>query len=163
MIFSLCVIAVFVVASIYFYFKAEGLHRQLVGLRKDLNNAKKESKVLVEAITLIARKNEESLKARVKEAQESGASDELVDMFYPFTNNYAAIFCETWKGKGQMHKAAQKCFESYQKGSYRKFTGYIGTLDAHVKRAWASNNLVGLMTFSEAIIFHLESKLDQAS
>lgn len=163
MIVLLCIAGIFIAASIYYYFKAEGLHQQLLAVRKELKNTKKESKALVDAFAVMARKSEDTLKHRVKLASDAGASHEVIDLFSPFVNNYATIFSATIKGNGEMHKVTQKCFETYHKGSFRKFTGYIGTLDTHIKRAWGNNNLTGLITFSEAIVFHIESTLEKAS
>lgn len=163
MIVLLCVAGIFVAASIYFYFKAEGLHQQLLATRKELTNTKKEAKVLVDSFALIARKSEETLKQRIKFAHESGANTEVMEVFTPFVNNYGTIFAATIKGNGEMHKATQRCYETYHKGSFRKFTGYIGTLESNIKRAWSSNNLTGLITFSEAVMFHIESTLEKAS
>ncbi|GHF88962.1 hypothetical protein [Thalassotalea marina] len=163
MIVILCIAGIFIAASIYFYFKAEGLHQQLLTTRKELKNNKKESKILVESFAIIARKSEESLKHRLKVAKDAGASSEVIEVFGPFVNNYSSIFAASVKGNGEMHKVTQKCYETYQKGSFRRFTGYVGTLDSHIKRAWSTNSLSGLIAFSEAMVFHIESTLEKAS
>ncbi len=157
MIFLLIIIGIFIAASIYYYFKAEGLNQQLVGIRRELFETRKESQTLLEASTLIAQKSEEMLKQRFTMIQNRLGEDKSVDIYAPLINNYAKIFLETMRGKGQMHKVTQKCYEGFQVGSYRRFTGFVGSLDTPIKRAWGQNNLSGLITFIELIATHYEA------
>ncbi len=155
--FLLAVLAVFIGVSIYFYFRAEALQQQLVAAKRDATNAKKESKILFESVAVIARKNEEIVKNRAKLLQENEHAEKFLEVLHPFINNYSVIYTEAIRGKGQLHKITQKCFESYQKGSYRKFTGIIGAMKPHINRAWSGNNIGALVTFTEAIFYDMEN------
>ena len=158
MIFSFSLIALFVGVSIYYYFRAENLHRQVVLLKKDVNKMKKESKNLVDAFALVAKKNEDFSKFRFKEYHERYRDQEMVDLLFPLFNNYATIFRESIRGNGNTQKIAKKCCESYKKGSYQALTLFIAKQDVHIKRAWSNNNINGFMSFIEAMIFELEKK-----
>lgn len=159
MMFLLAILAIFIAVSIYFYFKAEGLQQQLISLKREAKNAKKESKTLIESLAIIARKSEEVVKNRARQLQEHNtkSNEDFLELLHPFVNNYAVIYTETLREKGQLHKITKKCFESYQNGSYRKFTGQIGTLPPHINRAWSGNNIAALITFTEAIFYYLEN------
>lgn len=157
MIFLLIIIGIFIAASIYYYFKSEGLNQQLVGLKRELFETRKESQALLEASALMAQKSEEMLKQRFTMIQNRLGENSSVDVYAPLVNNYAKIFLETMRGKGKMHKVTQKCYEGFQVGSYRKFTGFVNSLDTPIKRAWGQNNLSGLITFIELIATHYET------
>jgi len=156
MVFSLIIIGIFVAVSIYFYFRAERLYHQLIVTKRELFDVKKESQALNEASAIIAQKSEELLKQRFKSIQEQMGEDKSIEIFAPLINNYSRIFAETMRGKGQLHKITQKCYEAFQVGSYRKFTGFIGSMDTQIKRAWGLNNVSGLITFIEAVANHYE-------
>lgn len=158
MIFSFAIIALFVGVSIYYYFRAENLYRQVMVLKKDASKMKKESKLMVDAFALVAKKNEDFAKFRFKEYHERYRDQEFVDLLYPLFNNYATIFRESIRGNGNTHKIAQKCCESYKKGSYQALTAFIAKQDVHIKRAWGNNNINGFMSFIEAMIFELEKQ-----
>ncbi|MDO6425972.1 hypothetical protein Q4489_03060 [Thalassotalea sp. 1_MG-2023] len=159
MMFLLAVLAIFIAVSVYFYFKAESLQQQLIAAKREMNNAKKEAKVLIESVAVIARKNEEVVKNRARNLQERDTQidAEFLDLLHPFINNYAVIYTEALREKGKLHKITKKCFESYQKNSYRKFTGQIGVMKPHINRAWSENNIAALITFTEAIFYYLEN------
>jgi len=156
MIFSLSIIVIFVAVSIYFYFRSERLYHQVIAVKRELFDTKKEAQALSEATALIAQKSEEQLKQRFKKIQEQQGEDKSIDIFAPLINNYARIFGETMRGKGQLHKITQKCYDGFQKGSYRQFTGFINSLDKQISRAWGQNNVSGLITFTELVACHYE-------
>lgn len=163
MIFFLVIIGIFVAVSIYYYFRAEGLQLQLIAIKRELFETKKESQALLEASALIAQKSEELLKQRFKFIQENSGEDKTIEMFAPLINNYSKIFTEAMRGKGQLHKITQKCYEGVHFGSFRKFTGFIGSLDTPIKRAWGMNNVSGLITFVEEVANHYEKAQQKKS
>lgn len=157
MLFSLSIIVVFVVVSIYYYFRAEKLYAELNVVKKEAKIIKKESKMMVDAFAVIANKSEEFVKFRFSKLEEKSNNTEALATLTPLIVSYSAIYRESIKGKGEMHKIAQKCCESYQSGSYNRLTNLIKLQESSIKRAWASNNLKGLISFMEAMLFELEN------
>ena len=158
MIFSLSVIAIFVAVSVYFFFKAEGLHRQLISVKRDTVVIKKENKALVDSMAVVAKRNEESVKSRLNKIKEVHKDNDTVELFLPLLNNYSMILLESLKGKGQVHKVVQKCSESYEVGSFKRMTSYIVKQDTQTKRIWRSNSLSGFMLFVEMLLQDLEQQ-----
>ena len=156
MIFSLVIIAIFVVVSIYFYFRSENLYRQLMAVKKESSTIKKESKLMAESFAIVAQKNDEFVKFRFSKQQKNNPNNEGIQLLQPVINNYADIFRECMRGKGNLHKIVQKCCENYQSGSYKLLTYYISNQDVHIKRMWTSNTINGFMSFIEAILLNLE-------
>ncbi|WP_448547140.1 hypothetical protein [Thalassotalea fusca] len=162
MIFFLAVIAIFVITSVYFYFRAESLQNQLVNLRRELSTVKKESKVLVDSMAMIAKKNEDFAKFRIQKIREASPEESEVYVYlYPLISNYSAIFIECAKANGLVHSMAKKCFDSFEPGSYGRFKSFIGKQNVEVKRMWNSNNLNGFMTFIEAMLREQERQQQQ--
>lgn len=156
MLFSLAIIVVFVVVSVYYYFRSEKLYAELKAVKKEASVIKKESKMMVDAFAVIAKKNEDFINFRFQALQEQSKDNESIVLLTPLVSNYATIFRESIRAKGEMHKIAQKCCESYQSGSFKRLSTYIATQDAHIKRAWSSNNIKGFVTFMEGMIIQLE-------
>ena len=163
MIFSLAIIVIFVAVSIYFYFRAENLYRQLMLVKKEAAGAKKESKHLTDNIALLAKKQQDSAQHRIKRIKELVKDEQDVEILQPLINNYSAILLESIRGKGQMQKMAQKCCESYGKGHFKQLTNHIAKQEQHVKRFWSANNQNGFISFIEAMLLELESKLIPSS
>ncbi|MFT5295636.1 MAG: hypothetical protein ACI9YH_001651 [Colwellia sp.] len=55
MIFVLSILGIFIGLSIYFYFRAEGLQRDLFSVKKESNHAKKENKYYIDSMAIIAK------------------------------------------------------------------------------------------------------------
>ena len=156
MLFSLAIIVVFVVVSVYYYFRSEKLYAELKSVKKEASVIKKESKMMVDSFAVIAKKNEDFISFRFQAIQEHSKDNESLVLLTPLVTNYATIFRESIRGKGEMHKLAKKCCESYQAGSFKRLSAHIATQDAHIKRAWSSNNINGFISFMEAMIILLE-------
>jgi hypothetical protein len=157
MFFSLVIIVIFVVISVYYYFRSEKLTAELKAVKKEASHIKKESKLMIDAFAVVAKKNEDFLDARFKAAQSQSTDNESVVLLTPLVTNYATIFRESIRGKGEMHKVVKKCCENFQPGSYKRLTTFINSQDAQVKRAWNSNNLKGFIVFMEAMILALNA------
>ncbi len=158
MIFSLSIIAIFVAVSVYFYFRAENLYRQLLIAKKEVTTVKKESKLMIDAFAKLAKKNEESVRTRAKRLQSLANEDKTLALLHPLINNYAMIFRESLKGKGNFHPIAQKCCENYKSGGYTLLTNYIAKhKDAQLKRFWSSNNIGGFVSFVDTVLVELET------
>lgn len=156
MIFSLFIVIVFVVLSVYYYFRSEKLAVELKGIKKEASIIKKESKVMIDAFAIVVKKNEDFIHFRFKAAQENCKDNELIVLLTPLVTNYATICRESIRGKDEMHKIAKKCCENYQSGSFKRLTIYINSQESHIKRAWNSNNLKGFVTFMESMVLSLK-------
>ena len=166
MIFVFAVIAVFVIASIYFFFRAEALQREVLTLKRDINKLAKENKAMIASMVIVASRFEEFAKQRfsnIKTMLESQSQNEDVlqqlQVISPIINNYAIIYRECSKGSGQLKTIAKKCFESFEKGSFKEFVSFVNKQDKQVKKMWASNNLNGFISLVEALLSQQEEKL----
>ena len=155
MIFVLAIIAMFVAVSIYFFFKAENLQREIILMKRDVSATKKENKSYVELMAIIAQRYEDISKRRFIElrAEATLAEDtEMFDIMAPIINNYGTIFNGTLKGKGKLQSTVKKIYEGHQKGTYKVLSNYIAQADKEIKRAWSSNNINGFILLVEAFL-----------
>lgn len=156
MIFSLSIIAIFVAASVYFFFQAEGLNRQLVTAKRESVTIKKENKAFVDTMAIVAKRNEEFLIQRLNKLKETKKQNEVFELIQPVIHNYSAIFLGSLKGKGQVQKMVKKCCDGYEAGCYKNITTYIAKQDAQIKRMWSSNNLSGFMKLVDELMQKIE-------
>jgi hypothetical protein len=152
MIFTLIIIVLFVGISIYFFFKAEALQRQILLFKREATTLKKESKLLIDSMAVIAKRNEEFVKRRIKQVAENKEKTEGLILLHSLSHSYSTIFIASAKGKGQLHKIVKKCCEGYEAGSYKKLTSYIANQDQQIKRFWGSNNLNGYIALIETLL-----------
>ncbi|GAA5135941.1 hypothetical protein [Thalassotalea piscium] len=159
MIFVLGLLAIFITVSIYFYFRAEGLQRDITALKRASLDSKKESQVLIDTLALMAKKNEEFIKFRFnKMAKELSDDNEFVVYLTPLVANYAAIVRESLKGKARTNIAIKKSCQAYDSRSFSRLTAYITKSDGHIKRTWNSNSLSGFMSFVEMLLNEMEQQ-----
>jgi Na+/H+ antiporter NhaD/arsenite permease-like protein len=59
MFFVSVITLVFVLTSIYFFFRAEKLQRKLITQQRESSSTRKENKMLVETMTLVATREQE--------------------------------------------------------------------------------------------------------
>ncbi len=158
MIFVLVITVLFVVISIYFFFRAETLQRKLITQQRESLATRKENKALVESTTLIAMRGQEFAKAklqRLKVYAKASEHEQLIlhtELISPLINNYSMIFKECLKGKGRLKAVSQKCFENQDSSAYKKFVALIVTGDKQLKRYWSSNNLNGFLHLVDALL-----------
>jgi len=158
MLFVLFITVVFVVISIYFFFRAEKLQGQLINQQRESHATRKENKVLVESTTLTAMRGQEFAKAklqRLKAFAKANDHEQLVlhtELISPLINNYSIIFRECLKGKGRLKAITQKCFENQDSSAYKKFVALIVTGDKQLKRYWSSDNLNGFLFLVDALL-----------
>lgn len=158
MFFVLIITVVFVVTSIYFFFRAETLQRKLITQQRESLATRKENKVLVESTTLVAMRGQEFAKARLQRLKEYAKASDLeqlivhTELISPLINNYSIIFRECLKGKGRLKAVSQKCFENQDSSAYKKFVALIVTGDKQLKRYWSSNNLNGFLFLVDALL-----------
>ncbi|WP_077284340.1 hypothetical protein [Cognaticolwellia aestuarii] len=153
MIFVLAIIAMFVAVSIYFFFKAENLQREIILMKRDISATKKENKAYVDMMAIIAQRNEEIVKQRFI-ALRSASDDktEMHDIIAPMINNYATIFNDSVRAKGKLQTSIKKVYEGHQKGTYKVLSNYINQSNKEIKRAWSSNNINGFIMLVEALL-----------
>ncbi len=145
--------AIFVAISIYFFFRAEKLQREVILAKRDSNVARKENKALVDSMALLASRQEEFVKNRFLDIkQQSKDESEIIKNIAPLINNYSTIFCECLKGKERLKPMTQKCYQLIDANAYKEFSQFISKRDAQLKRMWASNNLNGFVSLVEALL-----------
>ncbi len=136
MFFVLVITVVFVVVSIYFFFRAEKLQRQLINQQREGLATRKENKALAESTTLVAMRGQEFAKARLQRLKVYAKASEHeqlimhIELISPLINNYSIIFRECLKGKGRLKAVSQKCFENQDSSAYKKFVALIVTGEA---------------------------------
>ncbi len=158
MFFVLAIALVFVVISVYFFFRVEKLQRKLITQQRESLTTRQENKLLVESMTLVATREQEFSKARLVRlktyAQKNEHTQLLMhtELISPLINNYSIIFKECLKGKGRLKAICQKCFENQDSAAYKKFVALIVTSDKQLKRYWSSNNLNGFLFLVDALL-----------
>jgi len=158
MYFVLAIALVFVVISVYFFFRVEKLQRKLITQQRESLTTRQENKLLVESMTLVATREQEFSKARLVRlktyAQKNEHTQLLMhtELISPLINNYSIIFKECLKGKGRLKAICQKCFENQDSSAYKKFVALIVTSDKQLKRYWSSDNLNGFLFLVDALL-----------
>jgi hypothetical protein len=158
MFFVSVITLVFVLTSIYFFFRAEKLQRKLITQQRDSSSTRKENKMLVETMTLVATREQEFAKERLKRLKIYAKSNELeqllihAELISPLINNYSIIFQECLKGKGRLKAISQKCFENQDSSAYKKFVAMLVTSNKELKRYWSSDNLNGFLFLVDALL-----------
>tara|TARA_R110000737_G_C14528311_1_gene476730 strand:- start:314 stop:790 length:477 start_codon:yes stop_codon:yes gene_type:complete len=153
MIFVLSIIAMFVAVSIYFFFKAEELQRELIVMKREISSTKKDNKAYVELMAIIAQRHEEIAKQRFVELRAVlHEESEMFEIIAPLINSYATIFNDSVRAKGKLKSSVEKVYEGSQKGSYKLFSNFIAQSDKDIKRAWSSNNINGFIILVEALL-----------
>jgi len=140
MYFVLAVAALFVMISIYFYFQTEKLQRQLFVQKRDSSAARKESQKLADSMAFLANQYEEFAKHRLqamKDKVQSANNEQSMNyiaLITPLINNYATIFRECVKEKGQLKAMTKKCCENSESGAFKAFSNHIAASDTNVRR-----------------------------
>lgn len=158
MIFYFIVVAIFVGASIYFFFRAESLQRSLNKAKRDVSSAEKNHKLLQEALALTAKKNEEAFKYRLEKIKSDKEDNPAIVTIMPLVDNYAGIFIECLKGKGRLKGVAKKCFDTNHNKAFNEFMVFLNAQDKSLQRFWGSDSLSGFISLMEALILKLESE-----
>jgi hypothetical protein len=153
MIFIFAVIAMFVAVSVYFFFKAESLQREIILMKREVSNTKKENKIYLESMAIIAQRYEEIAKQKLLYLKDKESLDtKVLELISPMVNNYAIIFSDSIRAKGKLQSAVKKVYEGYQKGAYKAFSNHITQSSTEIKRAWSSNNINGCILLVDALL-----------
>lgn len=154
MIFVLSLLAIFVLVSIYFFFRAEKLQQALMLAKRDAASAQKENKALVDTLMTVSSRYEEFALHRLQTIKEKWPEEQKqLEIMTPLIKNYSLIFRESMKGPAQLKVITHKCYESFKKDAYKEFTTYIGDCESHIKRMWTGNNLNGFVSLVEALLY----------
>jgi len=161
MIAVLLITALFVLISIYFFFRAEKLQRSIVLLKRETAKSLKENQILSKSMAQMAGNTEEFAKNRLqlllKKQQEQDIIDELV-LIKPFIESYSLIFKECLMKKEKLHAITKKCFSNQEGDLYKDFFEKIIKKDSKIQRLWNSNSFVGFISLSEALLMKYEGR-----
>jgi hypothetical protein len=152
MAFVLTVTAIFIVISIYFFFRAERLQRQIILTKRESHATRKEIKTLLDTVALLAKRHETFAKKRLEIMANDRSYEERVKQITPLINNYSSIFLECLKGKGRLKAIVQKCYCGVDDKAFKEFTRFLAQQEIPTKRFWASNNLNGFISLVEAFL-----------
>lgn len=155
MLAVLLITILFVAISIYFFFRAEKLQRDLLLLKREITSTQQENKILSKSIALTANSHEEFAKSRLNlilNSAEQTADKANIELLKPLINNYAVIFRMCSTNKDKMHAITKKCFNNQDKEAFKEFATKVIKADVKLQRLWASNNLAGFMSLVEAVL-----------
>lgn len=165
MIFMLLVVAVFVGVSVYFYFRSENLQRELLNVRRESSQTRKNNKVMADAMALVASKHEEFYKFRLKSLKKRAADNSAIShdltLIMPLIDNYSAIFRACLASKEQLKVIVKKCYDNIDANHFKDFQKFISGKETHVKRMWSSNNLNGFISLVEALLTEQQIALEK--
>jgi hypothetical protein len=152
MFLVLSVTAIFIVISIYFFFRAEKLQRQIILAKRESNATRKEIKTLLDTVALLANRHEAFAKKRLEIMATNRLYEKRVKQITPLINNYSSIFLECLKGKGRLKAMVQKCYCGVGDKTFKDFTHFLAQQDIQTKRLWATNNLNGFISLVETLL-----------
>lgn len=165
MLFSLVIIVMFVLISVYFYFRAEKLEREVVKQKQSASLANKENTVLADTIVNVGQKNAEFAKHRLKrislkveslEKYSREAQEQRIEIISPLINNYDLIFQDSVKAKGRLKLITKECYDSVSPTAFQSLGSFIKRSEKHIGRNWSSNNLTGFITLVEGLLLDYE-------
>jgi len=163
MAFLIAILVLFIIISVYFFFRAERFQRLLNTANRENKLTQKENKTLYEAMAITFGHHEEFLKQRlsiVKQRKElANDSTKELDLISPLIQNYALIAKECLKSQNQLFKTIQKCYMAGEVNRFNELQTYIKTKDKVVQRMWSSNHLKGFLSLAEALVIEQEQQL----
>lgn len=165
MIFVVSVIVVFIAISVYFFFRAESLQRELLAIKREVKTTKKENKSLVDSTVLMMSRNDEFAKNRLQALKEKHSDNDEVllklELITPLINNYNNIASELVQGKGVLSKIVNKCYVGGDVNGYKDFTLFINREGDAIKRLWTSNDFKGFLSLVEMLLLAQEQMKDK--
>jgi hypothetical protein len=166
MIAVLLITVLFIIISIYFFFRAEKLQRSLHVLKRDTAIIQKDNQVLSKSMLLMAGNTEEFAKNRLQlllnKTKDQASLDELA-LIKPFIHSYSLIFKECLMKKGKLHGTTKKCFSNHEGDLYKDFFEKIIKKDSKIQRLWNSNNFIGFISLTEALLVKFENKFHEGA
>lgn len=159
MIALLLITVLFVLISVYFFFRAEKLQRALAVLNRETVKAQKENASLSKSLAFLGGNSEEFVKKRFQLLLDNTQSQQTINqlsLINPIINNYAFIFKACLMKKNMMQSTIKECFSLLEKDTYNNFITLIIKNDANLLRLWNSNNFMGYFSLVEAILIKFE-------
>lgn len=167
MIIIVSIIAVLMFISIYLFYRAEIIQKQLKISQKENKRAKKQNEDLIDAMLVSANKYEEFAKFRLQEIKqvlnnhkENAALFEEFELINLFVQNYAAIYCECLKGEHTFKVIMKKVFDTQNSNAFEQFTQYMTNQEATLRKMWSSDSLNGFISLNEALILKLQKQIN---
>lgn len=165
MIFVVSVIVIFIAISVFFFFRAENLQRELLVVKREIKLTKVENKSVVESMALMINRNEEFARKRLEKLKERFSGNPEInmklEMISPLINNYQAIASECLKGNGKLSKIVNQCYVAIEPEAYKNFTLFINKEGEAIKRLWLSNDLKGFISLVEMLLQAQEHSIDK--
>ncbi|WP_440876932.1 hypothetical protein [Thalassotalea sp. PLHSN55] len=160
MIFVASIIGVFVAVSIYFFFRAETLQREVIQAKRESKQADKESKILVDSMAILTSRYEEFAKRRLDVLFDNKSiPQEPLLIIAPLVNNYSTIVNDCLKGNGQLSKVVSSIYQSTGAKAYSDFTTFIASQDKKTQRLWSSNKFKGFVSLVEELLTTQEKQI----
>jgi hypothetical protein len=166
MIIVVAIVALFVLISIFLYFRVENLQRDIMLAKKESHQARKEHQKIIEALVAVANKYQEFaifrhkqllLRAESTEQTENIAELQLIS---PLVNNYSHIFRECLSAN-KLQVVVKASYERANHGSFQEFESLIKQQDAALRKMWMSNNVTGYAALVEALLIKQTNLLAQ--
>lgn len=163
-VFISVVAAIFVVVSIYYYFRSERLHHDLIAKKRESAQALRDNKQMLDTFALLATKQEEFYLSRysgLKKAAEKQAPLVAKEMtvLWPIINNFAAIYRGCAMSKEPLQGKVKACYESFSPGAFDDFKRFLGQKQKPIKNMWSSNNLIGFVSLVEALLVEFQADI----
>lgn len=170
MIFLISILVIFLIASVYFFFRAESLQKRLLIEKKKTKQAEKDNQGFVDTMLMSSSKYQDFAVYRVKTIQDSANKlsqmpEKLADdlnVSKLFFENYGKIFIDAMTGKTGPKRSCQESLIQVNKETYRLFIEMTNRQDKTIRRMWNSDNLAGFVSFSEALLLNLEKQVNDA-
>lgn len=161
MIFVVALIAIFVGVSIYFFFRAEALQRQVINAKREQKQIQKENKAFLDSIAIMNIQHENFANNRLSKLKERYSTNKVLsyelDSISPLIHNYALITKACFTNNGQLAVAVEKCYNGAEGENYRAFTTFIASQNKEIQRMWGSNQLKGYLALVESLLIKFES------
>jgi len=165
MIAVLLITALFIFISIYFFFRAEKLQRSLALLKRETANTVKENQTLSKSMMQIAANTEKFTKKRLQNLLNKPLKQEVLDeltLIKPFIDNHALIFKECLMKKGRLQSITRQCLSHQEGDLYKDFFDKIIKKDSKIQRLWNSNNFIGFISLTEALLVKYEEQVEDS-
>lgn len=161
MIVLLLITVLFILISVYFFFRAEKLQRNLSVLNRETAKVQKENASLSKSIAFIGGNSEEFVKNRLQLLLDRNQSQQTVSqlsLIKPIINNYAFIFKACLMKRNTMQSTIKECFSTSEEQIYNNFISLIINQDTNLLRLWNSNNFMSYISLVETILIKFEKE-----
>lgn len=165
MLIVFSIIAIFMLISIYLFYRAESIKKQLTLSKREARKIKKENTNLLDSMLISAKKYEEFAKFRLQEikkrlpiTEEEAALTQELELITLLVQNYSLIYSEALKGEMKLKTITKAALDAHSNDTYVKFTQYIADQDSSLRQMWASDSLKGFISLIEALILKMQKQ-----